>query len=98
MFARVRTTSCILYADDTAVVCSTPNLALTMSSLQNSAQVVDMYLVSKMMQLNASKTHYMLFGVSSELSSSPLRVSTGQICGTESFKSLGIWLDSFFSF
>jgi len=35
----------ILYADDTAVVCSTPNLALTMSSLQNSAQVVDMYLI-----------------------------------------------------
>jgi hypothetical protein len=50
------------------------------------------------MQLNASKTHYMLFGVSSELSSSPLRVSTGQICSTESFKYLGIWFDSDLSF
>ena len=65
-------------------------------SLRVNAQIIDRYLESKVMRLNASKTLYMLFYIPAELCRATPPVSGGEIRSTQSFKYLGIWFDSVF--
>jgi hypothetical protein len=88
----------LLYADDTAVISSSPDLAATLASLSANAQILERYLADKAMRLNVTKTLYMLFCVPDVLCRAGLQVSTGLIRSTQEFKYLGIWFDTSLSF
>ena len=50
------------------------------------------------MQLNATKSYYMVYHTSVDLNNYSLSVANGEIRCTQSFKYLGIWFDADLSF
>ena len=88
----------ILYADDTAIICSSSDLLTTRELLQANLRNLEKFLSSKMMKLNASKTYYMLFCAPAALANTTLKSDIGEVKSTYSFKYLGVHLDSDLSF
>jgi hypothetical protein len=88
----------ILYADDTAVISSSADISSTLQNLQKNAYTIESSLAAKLLSLNASKSYYMLFCAPSALCSRSIKLSSGEIHCTSSFKYLGIWFDADLSF
>ncbi len=88
------------YADDTILYSAGPTLELTVMNLQNAFDVFQKALVDHRLVLNPEKTKCMFFS-RSDVFNNNSRINTLQntlIETVESYKYLGIWLDSRLSF
>ena len=86
-----------IYADDTHVTYAGSDLHLIQSSLSHDLEKLSKWLVSNRLNLNATKTEFMLIGPRQRLStlSDTLELSIGNVPieQVSSVKSLGIYID-----
>lgn len=92
-----------LYADDTIIYTSAPNLPSAMSSLQINFHAIQQALSENKLLLNSAKTKYMIFSNKKPTPSHTAGLALTTIDNipveqVSQYKYLGIWIDEFLNF
>ena len=94
----LRFATCSLYADDICLYVSGKDVQDVMQKLESDLVRVQKFLTNKGLQLNETKTQFLMIRKKTSTSPPPLQLSSLTVSPSESVKYLGLVIDEFLSF